>query len=237
MKTTSKKKGQGELFFFQDEIKRLFKFVRERLAYHEAIGELNPGDVAAEDIAGTVLLRAQREYAKPNAREGNKEAPAREVAPWLEELATKQIQGTIDRLEAARSRGIPLQQDIPETPPEEAISTLGEEVLYFYQPDEDLHVEDIFPDMNMSTPEEFVAAKEELLRCVNTALAGMPIQSRRALRLRYTGGLTSAQLSEVLEEDELNVERVLEYARQQLRQTLEAAGCTFIGKAARSSSS
>ena len=131
---------------------------------------LNPGDVAAEDVAGTILLRAYREYAKQSASEHSKETRAR--GPWLNELATKQIQWTIDRLQATRSRGIALQQDIPETPPEEKVSTLGEEVLYFYQPDEDLHVEDIFPDMDMSTPEEFVAAKEELLHCVNTALAG-----------------------------------------------------------------
>jgi DNA-directed RNA polymerase specialized sigma24 family protein len=155
----------------------------------------------------------------------------------LEELATKQLQWTIDRLQAARGRAIALQQDIPETPPEEKVSTLGEEVLYFYQPDEDLHVEDIFPDMDMLTPEELVAAKEELLHCVNTALAGMPIQWRRALRLRYAGGLTSAQLTEVLDEDVTGVERVLEYARQHLRQTLVAAGCTFISRGTASSSS
>lgn len=82
-----------------------------------------------------------------------------------------------------------------------------------------------------------MAAKEELLRCVNTALAGMPIQWRRALRLRYAGGLTSAQLTEVLDEDVPGVERVLEYAREHLRQTLVAAGCTFIDKGTGSSSS
>lgn len=46
MKTTPAQKDQREPFFSQDEIKGLYKFVRERLAYHEAIGELNPGDVA-----------------------------------------------------------------------------------------------------------------------------------------------------------------------------------------------
>jgi DNA-directed RNA polymerase specialized sigma24 family protein len=50
------------------------------------------------------------------------------------------------------------------------------------------------------------------------------------MRLRYAGGLTSEQLSEVLEEDLPGVERVLEYAREHLRQTLMAAGCTFISK-------
>jgi hypothetical protein len=89
----------------------------------------------------------------------------------LQELATRQLESTIDRLKAARSRAVPLQQDIPETLPQEEVSTLGDEVLYFHQPDEDLRVEDIFPDVEMATPEELVAAKEEFLRCVNTALA------------------------------------------------------------------
>src|SRR6188768_2626889 len=55
MKSTPAQKGQRKSFFSQDEIKGLYKFVRERLAYHEAIGELNPGDIAVEDIADTVL--------------------------------------------------------------------------------------------------------------------------------------------------------------------------------------
>jgi RNA polymerase sigma factor (sigma-70 family) len=236
METTPEQRQRNSVFS-QDEIKGLYSFVRDRLAYHETVGDLNPGDVAAEDIAGTVLLRAYRELANRSEDDRGKEPRERTIGPWLRELATKQIQWTIDRIKAVHSRSIALEEDIPETPPAEEVSTLGEEVLYFYQPDEDLRVEDIFPDMDMATPEEFVAAKEELLHCVNTALAGMPIQWRRAMRLRYAGGLTSAQLAEVLAEDEPQVERVLEYAREHLRQTLVAAGCTFIGKRTGSSSS
>ena len=163
----------------------------ERLAYHEATGVLNPGDIAAADIAGTVLLRAYREYAKQSSSEHGR---ARARGPWLEELATKQIQWTIDRLQAVRSRGIALQQDIPEhrrkkrSPPSarKSFTSINRTKIYTSR---------IFsPTWSMSTPEELVAAKEELLRCVNTALAGMPIQWRRALRLRYAGELTSAQL-------------------------------------------
>jgi hypothetical protein len=72
----------------------------------------------------------------------------------------------------------------------------------------------------MATPEEFVAAKEELLRCVNTALTGMPRQWRRALRLRHAKGLTEAELAAMLDKAEPELERILEYARQHLRQRL-----------------
>src|SRR4029453_15702590 len=100
----------------------------------------------------------------------------------------------------------------------------------FYQPDEDLKLKDIFPDVDVSTPEDFVAAKEELLRCVNAALAGMPNEWRRALRLRHAGGLTDEELAEALQKAAPEIERILEYARQHLRQSLIESGCTFIVK-------
>jgi len=239
MNATPAERRRSDTFFdrIKDEIKGLYSFVRDRLAYYESIGDLAPGELAPEDLADTVLVRAHREFASRGEAEKAGQPRERALGSWLQELATKQIEFTIDRLKAARSRAVHLEQDIPETPPQEAVSSLGEEVLYFYQPDEDLRVEDIFPDMDMATPEEFVAAKEEFLHCMDTALAGMPIQWRRALRLHYAGGFTSAQLSEVLDEDVPGVERVLEYAREHLRQSLEAAGCTFISKGIGSSSS
>jgi len=48
-----------------------------------------------------------------------------------------------------------------------AVSTLGDEILDFYQPDELLTLEDVIPDLEVSTPEQ---ATEELRRCVRTAL-------------------------------------------------------------------
>jgi hypothetical protein len=74
------------------------------------------------------------------------------------------------------------------------------------------------------------AAKEELLRCVNASLAGMPREWRRALRLRHTKGLTDEELAEVLQKAEPEIERILEYGHQHLRQSLLESGCKFIVK-------
>ena len=84
-----------------------------------------------------MLLRAYREFVK--------EPREREIGPCLNELATKHLESAVNRSKAARSRVVHLEEDIPETPAAEAVSTLGEEVLHFYQPDEDLKLEDIFP--------------------------------------------------------------------------------------------
>jgi RNA polymerase sigma factor (sigma-70 family) len=222
MKTAPSEQDKREIFFSSASqyLNRLYEFVRHQLAYFESVGDLMPGELTAEDVVDAVLLRAYHEFIKEPARP--------EVGSWLTDLAKEQLRREIKRLKSERNRTVHIEEDIPETPPTEEVSTLGEEILEFYQPDEDLKLEDIFPDTDISTPEEMAAAKEELLRCVNASRAGMPREWRRALRLRHAEGLTDEELAEALEKTEPEIERILEYGRQHLRQSLVESGCTFI---------
>ena len=213
-----------ENFFSQasSHLGPLYDHVRHQIAYFESTGDLVAGEVNVEDVVDTVLLRAFREFSKG--------AAGREIGSWLIELADQQLGREVRRSKAERRTHVHIEKDIPEVPPVEEVKTLGEEIFEYYQPDEDLKLEDIFPDMDVSSPEDFVAAKEELLRCINAALAGMPHEWRRALRLRHTEGLSSEELSEALDKDEPEIEQILEYAREHLRQSLIESGCTFILK-------
>jgi predicted DNA-binding protein (UPF0251 family) len=58
----------------------------------------------------------------------------------------------------------------------------------------------------------------------------MPREWRRALRLHHAAGLTQAEPAEALEKSEPEIERILDYARRHLRQSLLESGCTFIVK-------
>jgi RNA polymerase sigma factor (sigma-70 family) len=224
MKTTPSEQHDRERFFSSasEHLGRLYEFVRHQLAYFESAGDLMPGELTPEDVVDEVLLRAYHEFVKEPARG--------EVGGWLIDLAKEQLRWEVKRIKSERNRTVHIEEDIPEIPPQEEVTTLGEEILEFYQPDEDLKLEDIFPDVDVSTPEDFVAAKEELLRCVNAALARMPTAWRRALRLRHGKGLTDKELAEALDKAEPEIERILDYARQHLRQSLLEAGCTFIVK-------
>jgi RNA polymerase sigma factor (sigma-70 family) len=224
MNATPAEQRNRESFLSQisRELKGLYRFVRHQLAYAESVGDLVPGERNAEEIVDEVLLQAYREFVK--------EPDKREIGAWLIELAKKRIQAAVKRSRTERNLTVHIEEDIPETPPAEEVSTLGDEILDFYQPDEDLKLEDVFPDADISTPEDFVAAEEELAQCVNAALAAMPNEWRRALHLRHSGGLTLKELHEVLKKDEPEIERILEYARQHLRQSLIESGCTFIAK-------
>src|SRR5437763_3069499 len=177
MKSTPSEQQNREVFFSAaaQQLNRLYAFVRRQLAYFESVGDLVPGELTTEDVVDAVLLGAYHEFVK--------QPGDRDFGNWLTELVKEHLRREVKRLKSERNRAVRVEEDIPETPPVEAVTTLGEEILDFYQPDDDLKLEDIFPDVDVSTPEDFVAAKEELLRCVNASLAGMPSQWRRALRL------------------------------------------------------
>jgi DNA-directed RNA polymerase specialized sigma24 family protein len=139
----------------------LYHVVRHELAYREAIGDLLPGEVAVEDVVDAVLLSAYREFVK--------EPPARRLGGWLIERARQYLAAEVKRSRSERKRTVHIEEDVPETPPQQFVSTLGDEILDFHEPDEDLKLEDIVPDLTVPTPEQETEAAE-LRRCVDEAL-------------------------------------------------------------------
>jgi RNA polymerase sigma factor (sigma-70 family) len=197
-----------EMFFsvVGRHLKGLHHFVRHELAYRESVGDLPRGDVLAEDVVDAVLLRAYREFVD--------RPPERKIRSWLVRLARAQLAEEVRRRTTERERTVRIEEDVPETPPNEAVSTLGDEILDFYEPDEDLKLGDVIPDLDLPTPEE-EAEVNELRRCVSAAVAGLPRQWRVIL-LRHAQGLTNPAP---------DVQRILELARAYLRQRLLESGC------------
>lgn len=200
-------------------LKSLYHFVRHRLGYLEAVGDVLPGELTADEIVDAVLLRAYREFVK-DPRE-------RQIKGWLLGLAREQLDAEVERLKAWRTRTpVRTEHDYPDTPPTEWVSTLGDETLDFHELDEDLKIEDVIPDIEAPTPGEQVETRE-LRWCVDTALAGMPAEWRRAVLLRHVEGLTGVELARALRRSELETRRILEQARAYLRQKLVESGCRF----------
>jgi RNA polymerase sigma factor (sigma-70 family) len=166
-----------------------------------------------------VLLRAYGEFVK-DPRE-------RRVKSWLLGLARERLGAEVARLKSWRARTpVRTDQDSPDTPPTEWVSTLGDETLDFHEPDEDLKVEDVIPDINVPTPEQHAEIRE-LRWCVGAALAGMPAEWRQALLLRHVDGLATVELARKLGRSEPETRRILEQARDYLRQKLVESGCRF----------
>ncbi|HEX9444365.1 MAG TPA: sigma-70 family RNA polymerase sigma factor [Candidatus Binatia bacterium] len=220
MTAPSEEHGNREAFLSAAgrHLKELYAFVRRQLSYRESLGDLAPGELAVEDVVDAALIRAYREYAK--------QPPGDDLADRLKRLAARQIENEIRRLRPERERAVHVEEDVPETPPEEEVRDLGEGILYFYQPDEDLKAEDVLPDLRVPTPEQAAEALE-LRECFRKALAALPRDWREALRLRYVVGLSGASLAKALRRSERESERIVEEAAHYLRQRLLESGCEF----------
>ena len=148
------------------------------------------------------------------------------IQAWLIRLATKQLAAEIRRTKFDRERTVHIEDDIPETPPAEEVSTLGDEILDFYQPDEDLKMEDIVPD-DRNPDSGTRSGKKELRQCVRAALDTMPAESRRVLLLHYIQGLSEAKLAKTVGKGEPEIKRILDSGREYLRRRLIESGCTL----------
>ena len=67
----------------------LYQFVRHRLSYSEAVGDLLPRELTPEDVVDAVLLRAYREFVKS--------PPAGKIRSWLIGLAREEVAAQIAR--------------------------------------------------------------------------------------------------------------------------------------------
>src|SRR4051794_8645524 len=181
---------QHLMLVMNEHLSDLSEYVRHVLAATEAAGELTPDELTAEDVVDDVILRAYREFArKPEGQQ---------VGNRLRQLAKEQIRSEIRRRRWEREHLIHIQQDVPETSPAEEAAQLGDELLHFYQPHEDLRVEDVVQDPAAAMPgDDPDDEQRELRRCVDLALAELPRLWRRMLMLRYVKKLTCARVARV----------------------------------------
>ena len=196
-------------------LKQLYNFVRREIAYRQAAGDLPPGEVTAEDAVDSTLLQAYREFVKDPAE--------REIKSWLIGLAVDEVEAEVKRSKAERAGSVRIEEDIPETPRTEEVSTLGDEIMDFYQPDEDQKLEDIIPDLRAPTPEQILESRE-LQRYINRTLGALPRVWRRDFILHHVEGAPVAEIARMTKQTESEVEGNLEYAREYLRQRLREAG-------------
>jgi RNA polymerase sigma factor (sigma-70 family) len=195
----------------------LDQFTRHLVRYSEAIGELGRDELTPEEVVDAALINAYRQFLK-NLSIG-------EVRSWLTRVAVDQLDSEINRLLSERQRApIHIEDDVPETPPEEQVVQLGDESLYFHQPDEDLKLEDVISDPDTVTPEEALEATETR-ECVADALRSVPDEWRRILLLHYTEGQASAKIAGSVGKPESEVRRILSYSTRYVRQRLIESGC------------
>jgi RNA polymerase sigma factor (sigma-70 family) len=212
--------NKRETFFslVTPHLSRLNHFVRHVISYAEAIGDLLEGELAPEDVVDGALVRAYRDFAKGHS--------IPDVKSWLVRFALDQLEAEVRLLKTEHAGTVSLEEPVPETPPAQEVSTLGEETLDFYQPDEALKVEDLVPDIETTTPEA-ETENQELRRVVTKALREMPSHWRQTLLQHDLQNRSRADIAKESGKPESEVDRIVQSAREYLRQRLVSSGFDF----------
>ena len=219
----SRDQRDRQAFFAQvgRHLNSLYRYAQHLLSYYEALGDLPAGQIEVEDVVDAAVLGAYRELGQSGAARKPDDLKRRLILH-----ARAYVRNEINQATARRDLTVSKEEDIPETPPEEEAMTLGEEVMDFFEPDEDLKVEDVVPDLDVPTPEQEVE-RAELRQCVDSALAGLPEEWRAVLRLRFERGLKGAALAKALGKSAAETSRLRKLAQTYLKQRLVESGCAF----------
>ncbi len=208
-----------ETFFalVNPHLNSVFEYVGHEVEYAEAMGDLAPEEVATEEVVNAALVRAYQQFIEDPARG--------DIRRWLIRLANDQLASMIGQSRKAR-QDVPLEEELPRTAPEEWVNKLGEDMIYFYQPDDKLKVEDTVADPDTRTPAEAVET-EDTRRCVRSSLMSMPGDLRRVLFLHFIQGLSVADVANMRGESIDKIQQQIDKGKEYLRQKLIEAGCVI----------
>jgi len=134
----------------------LLETARSDLRYHEARGDLRPGELSAEEIVGETLIRARHDQ--------ERRPPELSLEAWLLGLEARVMIRLLEAEERARELwAYSLEQPIPKPPPPLSDDTYWD----WHQPDDVERWEDVLsgePVVAEEPAEEHVAALSPLVR-------------------------------------------------------------------------
>jgi DNA-directed RNA polymerase specialized sigma24 family protein/ribosome-associated translation inhibitor RaiA len=194
---------------FFSKLRRLARFERAHL---RARGQLMSDYPSVDDLLDEILARA--------AADPNLLRPGAKVLPELYRIAIDVAKDVASR-ERSRRRLLSLEGPPPREPTDREI----DETFYdWYQPDEVTKLEDLAADRS-TIPEELVG-RNELNQLIDSLIASMPAQWRRALILSRVEGMPLSAVAHALNTTEDVVRDWLDRADNFLRARLRDEGIT-----------
>lgn len=188
--------------YISTNFEHLQRFVERQIHLREHLGELRPGQLEPAEVLDEMIASALSEQGNPERIERNR---------WFYLLAVDAIRRLSRPDETAAEGSLSLDGEL--TPNEAAES----ERFDFFQPDDEVQLQDVTPDRAMATPEE-ITYSNEMLTLLESALGRLSPQQREDFVLFALEGFTLRELSVLSQRPETEVYRGLVEARRQLGQ-------------------
>jgi len=205
-----------QLFFdlIEDHLDTVYDTVRRELTYLECSGSVQAGYLSVRDLVDATILNGLDRFERRPTEFS--------VRDWLTQLAFE----TIDAEAQAARRAVPEDaasiDSKPKAPAGEP-TVPDEEMFEFYQPDDVLLLEELVADDGGDDPETAVAKRQDAL-FLHRAMAGLPALWRRVLFLVDLNDTPLEKASSVLGIPEGDVTRIVQSARDYLRDKLRDSG-------------
>jgi DNA-directed RNA polymerase specialized sigma24 family protein len=163
--STGKLKTPADRFVERD-VAAVYDFVVRELSYHDALNDLGANELDPYDIIDEAFLQ----LVEQGAGDGTGGLPPRRR---LEHAVLEVLHRKVAELEERERRESSLEGNYRDPAEEDGFRTLGEHVLDFWQPDQDLSQQDVIPDLETPTPAE-VEDMRERQHEIYAALSALP---------------------------------------------------------------
>ena len=205
-----------QLFFdlIEDHLDTVYDTVRRELTYLECSGSVPAGYLSVRDLVDATILNGLDRFERRPTEFS--------VRDWLTQLAFETVEAEAQAARRAVPEDAASIYVAPEAPAGEPTDS-DEEMFEFYQPDDVLLLEELVADDGGDDPETAVAKRQEAL-ALHRAMAGLPALWRRVLFLVDLNDTPLEKASSVLGIPEDDVTRIVQSARDYLRDKLRESG-------------
>lgn len=186
----------------QQNLDRLYGYVKRQIDIHTALGDFLPQEITAEDIVAEVVARAGNNL---QAFQSHRDR----FYPWLIGIACEVLQREVHRARERHHSEESLYRPLRSEEPEDIFSDI-------------LRLEDVIPSSE-PLPEDWVLL-EEFQDLVNRVLASLPEDQRLAFLLHDGEGLTYEEVGRLMGFSRDKARRTVQRARARLRRYLQSAG-------------
>jgi DNA-directed RNA polymerase specialized sigma24 family protein/ribosome-associated translation inhibitor RaiA len=205
--------SEGSRNLFQADVRsyinanlpKLERFIDREIRFRESSGVLEPGQFSREEILDEVVMRAL----------SADERPANiSLERWMYKLAIRTLQ-QLAYVDGDQGVALRLEESVGK----QYVSGTDDALLQYHQPGETMHGEDIVPDLRAGNPEE-IAANDELIDQLESALRGARPEDREAFILFAIEGFNVAEITQITERDDSQVRESITCAREHLSKKL-----------------
>jgi DNA-directed RNA polymerase specialized sigma24 family protein/ribosome-associated translation inhibitor RaiA len=193
--------------FINANLARINRFIERELRYRVSAGFLEPEQVSVEEVLDEAVATA--------LGDDEQKPELLSLERWMYGLALQAIDKAGDG--DGQAPGVAVHLEDSARKPN--VRASDEPELQFHQPDETLSRESVIADRSAATPEQ-IAASDEMISLVETALVGAKREDREAMILHGIEGFTVEEISATTGRQPEHVRASIEAAREHLKKHL-----------------